>query len=126
MRLLAVVRKVLEAGVAASGGAGSGKVWANLARSKAERDKASHASRCRKVLHVHAKHLIQAVETEYRAGTMYFGQEILCSATLPPPKGQAVVEGRSPGAWVNVDQLAIAMSKPVDEVKPLVEEIYQE
>ena len=106
-RMLDVVRGVNDEDAHTPTMGPSRKMWAALSKPKPERERASHASKIRRVLHQLAGGLVNMSEAEYATGTVYLGDQVAGSAVKPRPKGHFnIADGKLATSWINISHIA--------------------
>ena len=107
-RMMDVIKAVTEAEKHLPHMAPDRKLWASVSRPKGERDRAAHASKIRRVLHLLGQGLINQADTECLTGTLFLGDRMAGSAIKPRSlePGRNLAGGRLPGAWVDISHIA--------------------
>ena len=83
------------------------RLWTAVSRSPAERGKAQHASKLRRLLFAQQGHA-QNATTEFDEGEIRVAGRIIGSAMKEKPSRGTIVQGKTAGAWVRVDIAAVA------------------
>ena len=114
-RMIEVVKAVSEAEKHLPHMRDGKTLWASVSKPKAERDRAAHASKMRRLLHGLGGGLVAQAETEYTSGTFFLRERMAGSAIKPKPQDpcRVIAEGRLPGSWVDIGHIA-KMSKRSD------------
>ena len=98
-RMLKVVTTLSEAAVSTSSMDLGKSLWGAISRPRAERQRAAHAGKLRKLLHVLGKGLIGRAETEYATGSLWLDDFLLGSSVKPRPSdGSLTLDGVLPGS----------------------------
>ena len=105
-RMLRVLTAIAENPVCLEGMESDRRLWAAISKPRAERNRAAHAGKLRRVLHVLGGNLIQNAEAEYPTGSVWGGDYLLGSCVKPRPPTGTLLEGREPGSWINVTNVA--------------------
>ena len=92
-------------------------IWAAVSRPKAVRRMAAHAGKVRRCLYLLDMNAKKS-ECEYSSGTVWMGGALLASATRCKPNQDGILEGVTPGSWL--DAVAVAHVVPC-EVKRVVD-----
>eukprot|EP00439_Symbiodinium_sp_Y106_P005716 s7046_g1.t1 len=81
-------------------------LWAAISKTKMERLRSSHAGKAkRRILEINEaeKHVM---DVEWGAGSVWMRSTMIASATRPPPREGRVKQGKSPGSWIDIGQIA--------------------
>ena len=81
-------------------------MWAGAGKNPQERQRASHASKTRKLMHTLASQLFAHAECEYATGSVWIRGTMVSSATRPRPREGHVVEGKNLQSWLDVGKFA--------------------
>ena len=104
----------------------SGKyLWANLSKTKTERDRGSHGGKLKRLILELSGGYDPGIEVEYPAGTAWLPAGIIGSATKPQPTDAKTVPGRVEGTWMNVTRVATAFNMAEQEVENKWREILE-
>ena len=114
-KMLAVVGKIQSARLQTEHLAEGKSVWATLSRPKAERERASHSSKMRRLLYTLGWDAHQS-DPEYSSGTLWAKEKLLGSAARAKPEGVHCEQGRAANSWINIDAFSDLTGKTKDEV----------
>ena len=105
-RLIKLVQDIRGASMASTSMPNGKTLWAALSKSKMERLRAGHAGKTKRLIlevNVSEKH---AMDVEWGAGSVWMRSQLVASAVRAPPRGAVVKQGKAPGMWVDVPQIA--------------------
>ena len=106
-RMLKVVKTVSDHSISTKHMEDSKTLWCAVSRPKAERDRARHAGKLRRLLHSIDGSLVNQANTEYPTGSLWVADYLLGSAIKPKPTdAQNLAEGKLAGSWVSITRVA--------------------
>ena len=108
-KMLAVVGKIQSARLQTEHLADGKHVWATLSRPRSERERASHASKMRRLLYTLS-------DPEYSTGTLWAKDKLMGSVTRSRPEGVVCEQGKAAGSWISVEAFSELTGKHKDEV----------
>ena len=114
-KMLAIVGKIQSARLQTEHLADGKHVWATLSRPRAERERASHASKMRRLLYTLGWDAHQS-DPEYSTGTLWATDKLMGSVTRSKPEGVMCEKGRAADSWINVEAFSDLTGKTREEV----------
>ena len=125
-RMIQILRKINEAKLTGHGVQQGQTVWASTNKNAQERERSSHASKTRKLIHTIAPELITKAETEHSTGTLWLGDQMISSATRPKPKNEKTCAGRVATAWFSPTRFSKVSNIEVAQVEAKWREIMED
>ena len=116
-RMSNIIRAVNQAQFSAPGVAIGKRTWASRSRARAERERASRASKIRRPFHESSPQLVPELECEYNMGTVFLRSSLLGSAIKPAPSSVTTMPGKTAGTWINLKAISKYFDKSIEECR---------
>ncbi|CAE7650361.1 eif3a [Symbiodinium sp. CCMP2592] len=121
-RLITIAQQIQRASIRAPSMDQDKILRATLGRSREERLLSNHTGKTKRLILTVDPNLKPYVETEYAAGNVWFRNQLISSATRPPPR-PGCKAGKPPRSWIDLQGLSSILRTPAEDLEKQWDEL---